>query len=133
MLSWEQRIERAGETVTTGHWFWKKLAIRGFSREDLVLAEDWACCPNGQADSRIPRNWDRQGKTSDTDVCGIGAPLDEQLISLGIKFYRAVKGDHVERALILYHKIQERVELLVEDIEKATPKKRTRKAAVKEK
>ena len=118
MLSWEQRIERAGELVTRGFWFWEWQERRGFTDEDVALAIDWATCSCGQADSRIPRDWAGTSASNNR-----GRPLDAQLSALGWKFYQAVENDEVDRAMVLYRKVQERAEQLVEEIEAAVVKK----------
>lgn len=122
MLSWEQRIERASEIVTVRWWFfWERQQVRGFDDEDVSLAEDWATCPCGQADQRIPRNW--KMLTSNQNA---GCPDDEHLSALGLKFYDAVCEDEPVRALALYRRIQQRVESLVEEIDQQVPKKKRR-------
>lgn len=115
MLSWEKRIERAGEVVTTGRWFWKQPQIRGFSDQDRALACDWATCACGQADRQIERIWkDNPKRPDDTNR---GCPVDVQLAALGRKFFEAVGSNHVDRAMVLYRKIQERVDELIEAID----------------
>lgn len=114
MLSWPQRIERAGESGTTRSWFSSRTVQRGFTEEDNILAEDWMTCPTGQVDRRIPRDWELSNESHDDGtIAGVGSPLDPELIALGYKFYRSVCANHVARAAIIYGKIQARAAELV--------------------
>lgn len=121
MLSWQQRIDAAREVVTTG-WIFKTRRFRGFTHDDRGLAEDWFTCGCGHLDARIPRLVDR---SLCNDERYIGAPIDHELQVLGMGFYDAVVDNQVDRAEILYRKIQARAELLIEQIEQTERTKST--------
>lgn len=108
MLSWQQRIDNARKL--SGGWFTS--SPRGFTEEDRNLANDWMTCSCGQLDARIPRNL----TDDEIEVCGV--PLDDELYVLGMKFTNAVEHNEIDRAEVLYRKIQARAELLIEQIEK---------------
>lgn len=116
MLSWQQRIDRAKETVTTG-LFRKRESFRGFTRDDVALASDWMTCSCGMLDNRIPRDFT---DCDNPDSRIAGAPIDKELRTLGFCFFEAVEADDIERAEMLYRKIQIRAELLIEQIESAS-------------
>jgi hypothetical protein len=111
MLSWQQRIDLAKETIQCG-WLFRRTKPRGFAIDDEILAHDWMTCSCGMLDARVPRNW----VNNDGDP-NAGQPLDAELQMLGIKFYDAVCNNEVERAEIIYHKVQDKAAILIEQIE----------------
>lgn len=110
MLSWQQRIDRAKELVTVG--LFRRRVPRGFTDDDRFLALDWMTCSCGMLDRRIPRNFNCK------DAKNNGCPLDLELVTLGRNFYHAVHFNQLDRAEVLYRKVQERAEQLIEAIEK---------------
>jgi hypothetical protein len=105
MLSWPQRIETAKEKAGLFR------GSRGFSDSDVELARDWMTCSCGMLDRRIPRQFDNENSWS------CGSPQDIELRTLGLNFYEAVENNEIERAEILYRKVQERAAELIESIE----------------
>jgi len=110
MLSWQQRIDRAKEEVRG----WLGKHPRGFTISDKELAHDWMTCSCGMLDSRIPRNL-----AASEESGMLGCPADDQLAALGVKFYDAVENNEIERAEVLYRKIQVRAEIIIEQVENA--------------
>lgn len=111
MLSWQQRIDAARALVR--RWPWSRPEPIGFTYEDVALAHDWMTCSCGQLDARIPRDFEPRQDGSNN----IGCPVDKELAALGVKFSDAVNNDEIDRAEVLYRKVQARAELLIEQIE----------------
>jgi hypothetical protein len=83
MKRWEQRIEEAGDRRIFG-----VLPYPRFTREDRELAANWSTCAVGEVRRRY----------------GVG--MDRSLGAFGVRFYRAVLWNRIERAAELRETIE---------------------------
>lgn len=83
MKRWEQRIEEARERRVLGF-----IPYPRFTAEERELASNWATCAVGEVRRRY------------------GVRMDRTLGTLGVKFYRAVLWNMVDRAAELQETIE---------------------------
>ncbi|HEV8310089.1 MAG TPA: hypothetical protein VGW35_20700 [Methylomirabilota bacterium] len=84
MKRWEQRIDEARQRKLLG-----MLSCPRFTGEDRELASRWTTCAVGEARLRY------------------GVKMDRALGILGVKFYRAVLWNRVDRAAQLHERIED--------------------------
>ena len=84
MQGWEKRIEEAQGRTLFGF-----LDYPRFTSEDRDLAANWATCAVGEVRKRY------------------GVRMDRTLGQLGVRFYRAVRWNRVERAAALREVIED--------------------------
>jgi len=83
MKRWEQRIQEARERRVFG-----VLPYPRFTREDRELAANWSTCAVGEVRRRY----------------GVG--MDRSLGAFGVRFYRAILWNRIERAAELHETIE---------------------------
>ena len=84
MQGWEKRIDEARGRKLFGVFDYPR-----FSSEDRDLAANWATCAVGEVRKRY------------------GVRMDRTLGQLGVRFYRAVRWNRVERAAALREVIED--------------------------
>lgn len=116
-MTWGERIARAKSrtrTVGAGPFWNRRREVHpnpGFQPDEVDLAWDWNTCPNGENlhVDKLPvviKFTDGNQKLKQPKPC------DEQLSSLGISFYEAVRRDEVDRAELCYKAIKSRARFL---------------------
>ena len=97
--TWWHRIEQA---EARGH----------FTQQDREDARQWTTCACGEQDERIPRrHLDTRMITHPREMpSGIGYPLDDRLLMLGIVFPRYVSEDRFDEAREVLHRIERNAE-----------------------